>query len=243
MEEEEQDDSSLPRKKVRFSGELAVIPQKIKANNLIEIPDKSPAKSAIKPYEKPENVAIDDRELRVLTQKQKKKDLQEAYLKELSQFSGVKHLKKSDPNRHAGFIEGKLQRKAMFECICGKVGDTDMSQDNSKVKCHDCGIVQHRECVRFDRKTMGAYICPHCTLHKPLVESKSTLIVAPAAISAQWLEEVHKLVKKQGLQVKLYEYAILYRESKFPILCVKTLLGAFTLKDTTSPKHLPSLML
>lgn len=206
MKADELDESSLPRKKVRFSGELSVIPKKMNAKSEVEIPDKSPAKSAIKPYEKPEHVPLDEHELKVLTQKQKKKELQEAHLKELAQFSGLKHLKKSDPNKHAGFIEGKMERKSMFECICGKVGDTNISQDNSKVKCVDCGIVQHRECVRYTSKTMGEYICPHCTVHKPLVESRSTLIVAPAAIGAQWLEEVHKLVEKQGLQVKLYEY-------------------------------------
>jgi hypothetical protein len=204
MKVEELDDSSLPRKKVRFSGELRVVPKKINAKKEVEIPDKSPAKSAIKPFEKPENVTLDGHELKVLMQRQKKKELQEAHEKALAKFSGLKHLK-SDPNKHAGLFEGKMQRRAMFECICGKVGDTDM-RDDSKVKCVDCGIVQHKECVRFDPPTMGDYICPHCHVHKPLVESKSTLIVAPAAISAQWLEEVHKLVKKQGLQVKLYEY-------------------------------------
>jgi hypothetical protein len=204
MKAEEVDDSSLPRKKVRFSGELGVVPQKMNAEIEVEIPDKSSAKSALKPFEKPENVTLDDRELKVMLQKKKRKELQEAHEKALSKFSGLKHLK-SDPNKHAGFIEGKMQRKAMFECICGKVGDTDM-RDDSKVKCVDCGIVQHRECVRFDPEVMGDYICPHCNVGKPLIESKSTLIVAPAAISAQWLEEVHKLVKKQGLQVKLYEY-------------------------------------
>jgi hypothetical protein len=204
MKVEELDDSSLPRKKVRFSGDLGVVPKKINGKREVEIPDKSPAKSSMKPFEKPENITLDDRELKALMQKQKKKEILEAHEKALAKFSGVIHLK-SNPNKYAGLFEGKMQRRAMFECICGKVGDTDMRND-SKVKCVDCGIVQHKECVRFDPLTMGDYICPHCHGHKPLVESKSTLIVAPAAISAQWLEEVHKLVKKQGLQVKLYEY-------------------------------------
>lgn len=204
VKEEELDDSASPRKKVRFSNELGVIPQKINADEEVEIPEKSPDKSAIKPFEKPEHLPLDEKEFKVLTQKQQKKARQEAYLKDLAKFSAVKHLK-SDPSKHAGLFEGQMQRKIMFECICGKVGDTNISEDNSKVKCVDCGIVQHRECVRFKSKS-DSYLCPHCILNKPLVVSKSTLIVAPAAISAQWVEEVHKLVEKQGLKVKFYEY-------------------------------------
>jgi len=126
------------------------------------------------------------------------------HLKELAKFSAVKYLT-SDKTRFAGLFEGEIQRKSMFECVCGKSDGADVISDDKKIKCVECGIVQHKVCVRFLPEKMGRYLCPHCNVRQPKIESKATLIVAPSAISAQWIEEVHKLVDNKSLRVKFYE--------------------------------------
>jgi hypothetical protein len=53
---------------------------------------------------------------------------------------------------------------------------------------------------------MGStYYCPYCVLDLEKVKTKATLIVAPMAISSQWIKELKKLlVKKDSLKIKVY---------------------------------------
>ncbi|XP_059483639.1 E3 ubiquitin-protein ligase SHPRH [Neocloeon triangulifer] len=197
-----EDKTVVPRKKVRFSDEISLVPRKGKIRELPEEPEDLHLKSIIKPFEKPENLPVDDKAIRDMVHKARKKAREEAYMKELSAYSAVKHLQ-NNKKRHSGLFEGEIERKSFFECVCGEVGSTDM-YDNAKVKCTECGIIQHKKCVRFNDEKMGAYFCPHCNVRRPLVESKTTLIVAPAAISQQWMDEVKKLVSESSLLIKFY---------------------------------------
>jgi hypothetical protein len=94
-----------------------------------------------------------------------------------------------------------------IECICGAV-ERAGNDKKGQCKCQKCGIVQHVKCVGFNPDTMGKnYYCPFCVLDQPKVKTKATLIVAPMAISSQWIKELEKLlVKDNSLKIKVYRY-------------------------------------
>ncbi|CAB3388448.1 Hypothetical predicted protein [Cloeon dipterum] len=201
LEGEQGDDDSPDRKRVRFCPKVSFIPSKKFVKDAST--DKEPSRPIIKPFEKPQNLPLTDKEVKALTNISRRKAREEAYLKSLAEFSGVKHLQRK--SRGAGLFDStEIERKSMFECVCGVVADAALD-DNSetKVKCAECGLVQHRKCVRFVGNA-SLYHCPHCNVRRPLLKVKTTLIVAPDAISQQWMHELEKLVSKDSLKVKFY---------------------------------------
>lgn len=133
---------------------------------------------------------------------QRKKACQELYNSMLSEYSAVKVLQdKGRKQRMSGYFKENVERKSLFECICG-AEDTD--DGFGRVKCSQCSVWQHTECVRFNKSTKKAYFCPHCWQLQPVIPSRATLIVAPASISPQWMDEIHKLIVKKGIKVEFY---------------------------------------
>ena len=63
-----------------------------------------------------------------------------------------------------------------------------------QVQCEKCRQYQHADCVGFDVTDpyRGEYYCPHCWYTLPPCESKATLIVSPASIAYQWIDEMKR---------------------------------------------------
>ena len=63
-----------------------------------------------------------------------------------------------------------------------------------QVQCEKCRQYQHADCVGFDVTDpyRGEYYCPHCWYTMPPCESKATLIVSPASIAYQWIDEMKR---------------------------------------------------
>lgn len=100
--------------------------------------------------------------------------------------------------------------KSFFECICG-VSDEARGSSNSRkkkhrVQCVMCDLYQHAECVSYDLEDpyRGQFKCPHCHVLSEPIKSGATLIISPAAISDQWMEEIQKHIKKESLKVFIY---------------------------------------
>lgn len=130
----------------------------------------------------------------------KRKAIQEMYESKLAEYSAVKKLA-SSRERCSGFFKDTVERKSLFECICGA---EDMDDGQVRVKCSQCSVWQHASCVRFSKNSRLQYFCPHCWQLQPVVPSRATLIVAPASISQQWMDEIKKLIVKKGIKVEFY---------------------------------------
>ncbi|CAG0914037.1 unnamed protein product [Notodromas monacha] len=130
------------------------------------------------------------------------KALQASYLMQLSAYNGTRAVTESAARaeKNRGFFVTKVSRgsERNFECLCGK----DEGSLGKKVVCTKCSLAQHAACVDAEHETSG-YICPHCRASccDPL-PSGATLIVTPASIAHQWVDEVNKHVL--GLDVLMY---------------------------------------
>ncbi|XP_049765054.1 E3 ubiquitin-protein ligase SHPRH [Schistocerca cancellata] len=85
------------------------------------------------------------------------------------------------------------------QCVCGAE-----SPNKAKVCCSRCGQWQHMKCVGLSAKEKGLYHCPQCWQLKEPLKSGATLIVAPASISCQWVEEVGKHISDKSFSVLVY---------------------------------------
>lgn len=85
------------------------------------------------------------------------------------------------------------------QCVCGAE-----SPQKAKVCCSRCGQWQHMKCVGLSQKENGTYHCPQCWQLKEPLKSGATLIVAPASISCQWVEEVNKHISDKSFSVLIY---------------------------------------
>ncbi|CAG0892543.1 unnamed protein product [Cyprideis torosa] len=93
----------------------------------------------------------------------------------------------------------KVDRRSLFECICGKGGSEGVS-------CEICGLFQHPDCLGYDLSdpARGPFYCPHCWLDQPVVPSRATLIVSPSSICDQWADEIRRHISVQGLKIFVY---------------------------------------
>lgn len=83
------------------------------------------------------------------------------------------------------------------KCICGDFEMTGI------IRCKDCNKIQHTLCMGYKGNEKN-YLCTQCWAKKPAVKSKATLIVSPQSICQQWLSEVQRHVRKNGLKVLEY---------------------------------------
>ncbi|XP_035685938.1 E3 ubiquitin-protein ligase SHPRH-like [Branchiostoma floridae] len=102
-----------------------------------------------------------------------------------------------------------VQSTPRFECICGV---TDAHVDGrTRLQCWQCGNWQHAECVNYKAtsesdpaKMAEPYHCPHCSVSLPAVPSGATLIISPAPISHQWVDEINRHVRKAAIKMLVY---------------------------------------
>lgn len=72
------------------------------------------------------------------------------------------------------------------------------------VKCNECHMYQHRECVtqfHSDITPDTLYYCPYCWKQRTPLKVKTTFIVSPPSIKMQWYDEIAKHVAKSGFKV------------------------------------------
>ncbi|GFN75462.1 E3 ubiquitin-protein ligase shprh [Plakobranchus ocellatus] len=102
------------------------------------------------------------------------------------------------------------QRQQWFECSCGHLesmgAETRGNTDLHTVKCIECGMSQHAECMNYDLRDpfRGAYLCPHCHAICTTIKSGATLIISPYSICHQWIEEIRKHIKERSIKVFIY---------------------------------------
>ncbi|KAI8498455.1 hypothetical protein Bbelb_236570 [Branchiostoma belcheri] len=100
-----------------------------------------------------------------------------------------------------------VQSTQRFECICGV---TDAHVDGrTRLQCWRCGNWQHAECVNYDLTSdptnmADPYHCPHCSVSLPAIASGATLIISPAPISHQWVDEINRHVRKAAIKMLVY---------------------------------------
>ncbi|XP_066137838.1 E3 ubiquitin-protein ligase SHPRH isoform X1 [Euwallacea fornicatus] len=94
--------------------------------------------------------------------------------------------------------ETRVRRpECLVQCICGSIAETDC------IKCVECGKLQHSGCLGWNKR-LGPYKCPQCWEKSDPIDTKATLIVAPAALRKQWCREMESHLKA-GLKVLNYE--------------------------------------
>ncbi|XP_037084816.1 E3 ubiquitin-protein ligase SHPRH-like [Pollicipes pollicipes] len=88
-----------------------------------------------------------------------------------------------------------------FSCLCGRWRDR-----RYRVQCGACDTFQHAACVDYkvEDPLRGPYWCPQCWTRRPPVRSGATLIVSPSSICDQWVQEIGKHIRREGLRVLVY---------------------------------------
>ncbi|XP_076060889.1 E3 ubiquitin-protein ligase SHPRH [Oratosquilla oratoria] len=132
-----------------------------------------------------------------------KERLSVQYESSIAEYCGTSNLKKE---RIKDFFNTRIEQKSYFECICGS-SQAELHDTKIRVQCSACGLWQHAECVEYNVSDpyRGKYICPHCWTQHPPVSSGATLIVAPASISNQWVEEIQKHLKRKSIRMLVYK--------------------------------------
>ncbi|XP_071956695.1 E3 ubiquitin-protein ligase SHPRH-like [Antedon mediterranea] len=91
----------------------------------------------------------------------------------------------------------------ILQCLCG------MQEDYSDlvVQCVRCKVWQHTKCVNMDTDILDKqdYQCPHCWSLIDAVKSSATLIVTPAAICHQWVDEINRHVNLSAIKMLVYK--------------------------------------
>ncbi|GAB6026708.1 hypothetical protein CHUAL_013216 [Chamberlinius hualienensis] len=110
---------------------------------------------------------------------------------------------KSTENVTSSYFETSVKAKPYFECVCGEYENE--KDDETTVQCIKCGLWQHSECVKYEPNDRNdRYLCPHCTITEPPILSRATLIVSPASIIHQWVEEIHRHIHSKSLRLLIY---------------------------------------
>ncbi len=88
--------------------------------------------------------------------------------------------------------------KSDVKCVCAQ------ATTKTTVQCTKCLKHQHRKCVdQQDLKIApdSSYICPACWQSEELLPAKTTLVVSPQSIKAQWKTEVDKRIQRGKMSV------------------------------------------
>ncbi|WAR07633.1 SHPRH-like protein, partial [Mya arenaria] len=118
---------------------------------------------------------------------------------------------KNEPKHHHKniFTEQPAYHKSKFECVCGahRFQSGKKWQRLHPVQCMVCRLWQHAECVKYDVKDplRGEFKCPHCHAAGEPIPSGATLIISPASIAHQWVDEIMKHVAQKAISVMMYE--------------------------------------
>lgn len=86
------------------------------------------------------------------------------------------------------------------QCICGV---TSANFSDKLLHCSDCQAVFHGKCLVYD--CPKEFICPQCALKQEVVPSRATLIISPAPIAQQWIDEICRHTKSSSLKLLVYK--------------------------------------
>lgn len=83
-------------------------------------------------------------------------------------------------------------------CLCGDVITDDQFDETNMFVCRQCSRLVHRKCFlqSSDEELNEYFLCPYCDQRspsrQPLLSTGTTLIIVPASIIDQWIEEIDK---------------------------------------------------
>ncbi|CAF3459463.1 unnamed protein product [Rotaria socialis] len=114
----------------------------------------------------------------------------------------------------------KSDEQLSLPCVCGKIVKETKKQrnvqENSFLLCSQCSRSIHKKCFIQSENNQEVFMCPYCeqrlTDSQQLLSTGATLIIAPAAIIDQWIEEVDKHLNCP-LNIYMYEGIV----NKIPI--------------------------
>ena len=102
----------------------------------------------------------------------------------------------------------KSDDPSLLPCLCGKIPQISVRRPNSILICSQCSRSIHKACVIQNDINDQSFICPYCeqrsSNHQELLPTGATLIIAPAAILHQWIEEIDKHIRCP-LKIYIYE--------------------------------------
>lgn len=85
-----------------------------------------------------------------------------------------------------------------MKCLCAQTKPTNT------IKCTKCLKHQHRKCVdQIDTEITPdiGYICPACWQNEERIQAKTTLVVSPQSIKAQWKTETDNRIQSGKMSV------------------------------------------
>jgi SNF2 family DNA or RNA helicase len=100
-----------------------------------------------------------------------------------------------------GSVCAEMEECEQILCLCGVTAETEGEE---YIQCEECYTWQHTKCVGFNQRISSHYKCIFCIGKKP-IEAKSTLIVSPASIAKQWLNEIKKHTAPSTIKAVFYE--------------------------------------
>lgn len=97
----------------------------------------------------------------------------------------------------------------MCQCICGI---NFASSEDELLHCCGCQAVFHAGCLPYD--CPGGFLCPHCAVNRPSIPSRTTLIISPAPIAQQWVEEISRHTEPSTLKLLVRKYSLCEMKKK-----------------------------
>jgi E3 ubiquitin-protein ligase SHPRH len=92
---------------------------------------------------------------------------------------------------------------AAISCYCGN--DRNIGE-HPCVQCAVCSSYQHVSCVGYNAAVeVGPYLCPECAARSPPLPSAATLVISPAALAEQWIEEVQRHTAPNSFRILHYK--------------------------------------
>ena len=112
----------------------------------------------------------------------------------------------------------KTDPSISLPCLCGDVITDEGFDETTMFICHQCSRVVHRKCFlqSNDEELNEYFLCPYCeqrsTSRQPLLSTGTTLIIVPASIIDQWIEEIDKHLDCP-LRIFMYQGVV----NKYPV--------------------------
>ncbi|XP_048589960.1 E3 ubiquitin-protein ligase SHPRH isoform X2 [Nematostella vectensis] len=108
-------------------------------------------------------------------------------------------------NPAIGKVTTPCNKKINCQCICGS---NEASLNDSLLECGACHVMMHSQCMgHFGSRAEDSFgfFCPSCATLRPPVPSGATLIISPATISSQWVEEIQRHTAPGAVRLLVYE--------------------------------------
>jgi E3 ubiquitin-protein ligase SHPRH len=110
----------------------------------------------------------------------------------------------------------KSDEPSSLLCICGEIAKVSERRPEIISVCSQCSRSIHKKCFIQNEINDQAFLCPYCEQrsidNQELLSTGATLIIAPAAIIDQWIEEIHKHLNCP-LNIYMYESIV----NKIPV--------------------------